>query len=139
MAGFNRFIAEVKATVETAKGQAGLADLAESLGEGIDKLQAVTLELLPRLSEDADRGLANATVYLDVFGRVTVSWIWLRQAMIAAEKLEAELIAADQNFFKGKLQAARYYIEWELPEIDPQIRILSNGNSTPFDMQNDWF
>jgi len=139
MAGFQSFVGLVKSTIEAANANAELSALGDQLAQGLQQLQTITAELLPRLAEDPDRGLANATLYLDVFGRVTVSWVWLRQALIAAEKLQGDLTEDDQNFFKGKLQAARYYIEWELPEIEPQIRLLSAGNTTPFDMQNDWF
>lgn len=45
----------------------------------------------------------------------------------------------ESSFYRGKLQAARYYLEWELPQVQPLWRILQAPNSVPFDMKNEWF
>ncbi|WP_317931092.1 acyl-CoA dehydrogenase [Halioxenophilus sp. WMMB6] len=140
LAGFSLFLKAVAATVAAATDQPDLADLAGSLARACDRLHDVTAALLPRLAEDPDRGLANASLYLDVFGRVTMSWIWLQQALAAQQGLVAAGVSeSDSNFYLGKIQAARYYIEWELPEIEPQIGLLQAGNCTPFAMQDAWF
>ena len=83
---------------------------------------------------------ANATLYLDLFGRVVVSWIWLRQALVAAEALEQSALPEEEsNFYRGKIQAARYYIQWELPQIEPQAKILTDLNPVCFEMREEWF
>jgi butyryl-CoA dehydrogenase len=103
-------------------------------------LDAVTGSLLDKMQDDVDRGMANATLYLDMFGRILVSWIWLRQAMVAADKLDIKgLHESDVNFYRGKVQAARYYIQWELPQIYYQAELLQEANPVCFDMQEAWF
>jgi alkylation response protein AidB-like acyl-CoA dehydrogenase len=37
--------------------------------------------------ENLDRGLANATLYLDAVGHAVVAWLWLEQAVVAHEAL----------------------------------------------------
>ena len=92
------------------------------------------------MARDVDRGLANATVYLDMFGRVMMAWIWLRQATRAAEGLKAASVSdADKNFYRGKIQAAEYYVTWELPQIEAQAALLAGGNTACFDMRDEWF
>jgi hypothetical protein len=39
------------------------------------------------MAENTDLSLANATVYLDLFGRVLVSWLWIKQGLGAARGL----------------------------------------------------
>ena len=87
---------------------------------------------------DPDRALANATVYLDAFGRIVAAWLWLKQAIAARRGLESGP-ASDQDFYRGKLQAARYYCQWDLPVTLPQLSLLAAVDTVPFDMQDAWF
>ncbi|WP_432474684.1 acyl-CoA dehydrogenase [Amphritea sp. HPY] len=140
MAGYNLFRDEVMATLNEAKDLEQTRSLVKGLADAITTLNEVTTSLREQLNENLDRGLANATVYLDLFGRIVASWIWLRQAIAAATGLQSEHISEQKrNFYHGKLQAARYYIEWELPAIEPQAELLKGGNSVCFDMQDNWF
>ncbi|TWX68117.1 hypothetical protein ESZ36_12450 [Colwellia demingiae] len=34
--------------------------------------------------------------------------------------LSTDLIDDEKNFYQGKIQTAKHYIEWELPEIEAQ-------------------
>ncbi len=140
MSGYKLFNAKVSATVVAANGVNRLLSMAEQLRAGLDTLNEVTDAILPKLAEDADLALANATIYLDLFGRVAISWIWLQQALVAVNALdEPDVSASDSNFYRGKLQAARFYLEWELPEIGPQASLLMELNSICYDMQDSWF
>ncbi|RLQ22390.1 acyl-CoA dehydrogenase [Seongchinamella sediminis] len=140
MAAYQLFVRAVNETLAQASGKQALQAMAASLGDALQQLDELTLALLPRLAQDPDRGLANATLYLDVFGRIVAAWIWLKQAIVAAGRLADSGLHPDEaNFYQGKLQTARYYLEWELPEIGPQIALLRDGNTAAFDMQSDWF
>ena len=46
---------------------------------------------------------------------------------------------SDADFYRGKLQAARYYIEWELPEIQHQANLLRGKSDVCLTMQDGWF
>lgn len=131
---------EIQLTIEQCQSSPRLQALAEKLAEGLGQLEKTTMMLLGGMQKDVDRGLANASLYLDVFGRVVMSWIWLQQAIKANIGLESESISPeDTAFYQGKLQSAQYYIEWELPEITHQCAILECNNQTCFDMQDEWF
>ncbi|MEH6579137.1 MAG: acyl-CoA dehydrogenase [Amphritea sp.] len=140
MAGYNLFRDEVMVTLNEAEGLEQTRSLVKGLADAIATLNEVTSSLREQLNENLDLGLANATVYLDLFGRIVASWIWLRQAIAAAKGLQAADISEEKrNFYHGKLQAARYYIEWELPAIEPQAKLLKGANAVCFDMQDNWF
>src|SRR5207248_2085301 len=125
------------ADVERAAGAPGLQDYGAELMDAAERLVATTRRLAEAAKRDVEHGLANASVYLDAFGHVVVAWMWLRQAAAAARALEKG-IAADGDFYRGKLAACRYFFRWELPRIGPQLALLDSLDSTCLETQPDW-
>ncbi|NDV90103.1 acyl-CoA dehydrogenase [Alteromonas sp. 345S023] len=70
--------------------------------------------------------LTNASCFLNVFSSCVVSWIWLRQANVAELALQATPGEMDADFYQGKLAAAEYFINWELPLVTRDIEILKS-------------
>ena len=133
------FAAAVAETVAAARRDDELRPLADALAAVMPRLAAVTATLVELQAGDPDRALANATLYLDAFGRIVVAWVWLRQALAACRGLATAASTADSDFYRGKLQAARFYVEWELPATAAQFDLLSAINSRPFEMHDEWF
>ena len=139
-AGLKLFTETVLATIEQAKNLEQVKPLTSPIAKALAELNEVTKILTNKLVSSPDLTLANATIYLDLFGRVIASWIWLKQASKAAEGLiKKSLHESDGDFYRGKLQAARYYIQWELPEIYPQAQLLKAFNDIPYQMKDEWF
>lgn len=154
-AGFGHLRAEVAATVAAARAEAVLAPLAAALETHWRLFDDTSTALLAAQAADIDRALANATAYLDVFGRVVMGWLWLRQACIAVRRLAdlgesvdggttseeagAREGASEAHFYRGKLQAARWYLAWELPAIVPLCRLLGDGDTVAYEMRDAWF
>jgi alkylation response protein AidB-like acyl-CoA dehydrogenase len=103
-----------------------------------DALASVTRRLAAATAQDAELGLANASVYLEAFGHVVVAWMWLRQGIAAARALGGAN-PADADFYAGKLSACRYFFRWELPKTAPQLALLERLDATCLDMQPAWF
>ncbi len=125
-------------TPETAK-------LAGKLTPYMGHLHDVLVHLSKVLpTEKAITLTGNAQALMNIFASIVVSWIWIRQAS-SAEQLLVNLEANDsqnadkQNFYKGKIQAAKYFIDWELPTIQRDIALLNNDNAVCTDMQAQWF
>jgi alkylation response protein AidB-like acyl-CoA dehydrogenase len=140
--GFDIFKQEVRITLQRINLTTALENLFLPVSEALDRLDKVTSQLLHDLEKEPERGLANASLYLDMFGRVTMAWIWLRQALAACRAIDdpkQALVQSDQDFYQGKLKAARFYIEWELPQTIQQADFLSNNNQLCFDMQDQFF
>ncbi len=101
------------------------------------------LETTRNLMCASDRGeselaLANASVYLEMTGHIVMAWIWLRQGLVALEKLPSAH-DADRAFYQGKLQACGYFFRWELPKIKHQNQLLNDMDRTCLEMQDEWF
>ena len=108
----------------------------------LERIERVTDKLLLVIATDPDRGLANVTVYLDMFGQVVMAWIWLKQAMIAAQRitLQAEPgVDSDDDFYRGKLHAPRYFMHWTLPQTIQKAALLDVNDSTCFTIKHGSF
>jgi butyryl-CoA dehydrogenase len=95
--------------------------------------KAIKTEQLPNM-------LANAQCFMNVFGQIVMSWIWIRQAIVAEKALSNQQVSDhDLAFYNGKIQAAKYFIHWELPAIARDFALLENMDSSCADMQTEWF
>jgi len=137
-AAYQLFRKAVDATLQEARSAEALQTLVQSFAGPLERLDAVTAQLVALQQNDPDRALANATVYLDAFGRIVAAWLWLKQAIAAGRGL-ASGRTSDQDFYRGKLQAAHYYCQWELPATLQQLSLLASVDTAPFDMQEAWF
>ena len=140
--GFDIFKQEVRITLQRASLIDELAELFDPIHEALERLDTVTAILTRKVEKEPNSGLANATVYLDMFGRVVMAWIWLRQALVAYHALnkgEAVIDASERGFYQGKLQAARFYIQWDLSATVQQSLLLEENNLVCFEMQDGWF
>lgn len=131
--------ARLMTDLKRASGKTSAA-LAAHLTTYLLKLEPVIGVIAKSLkSEQLPSALANAQCFMNVFGNIVISWMWLRQAIIAEQKLETVETESQQHFYMGKLQAAKYFIRWELPTIDRDIQLLETMDDTCADMQPEWF
>lgn len=84
-------------------------------------LTKVTQHLVGAMAADPERGLANATAYLEVTSRVVFAMLWLRQATISTRALAAGATGSNIKLYEGKRQAARFYFGFELPRTGPDV------------------
>lgn len=86
---------------------------------------------------NAEKELANATLYLDAFGHIVIAWLWLKQAVSANDALEAT--TEIDPFFSGKLAAASYFYAYELPKAVHQLSIVQSLTTICMDMRPEQF
>ena len=123
---------EIQKTIVKALAVPELAGYAGSLGAALQRIAAVTQKL--HGAGDMNKTLANASLYLEATGHAVVAWIWLQQALVAVGK-----DGVDADFYRGKLQACRYFFNWELPKVQQQLDLLESIDTTTLDMQDSWF
>ena len=138
-AGLKQLIRLIAETGARAQEYPSLTPLREPLEQLVTNLQRVTLGLLTDLAQGkVNSSLANSALYLKVFGHTVIGWRWLEQAIRAEEGL-AKGHTADVAFYKGKLQAARYFLTWEVPSCHHELAILEARDDTCLGMQDAWF
>ncbi len=59
----------------------------------------------------------NTSRLLYVLGDVVCSWLMLRQAEVALNRLGGELSEADKNFYSGKVAAAQWFVRTTMPSV----------------------
>jgi butyryl-CoA dehydrogenase len=130
-AALTAFTAAVEQTLTAARsvGDPELLLLAGELSQSVQRLVTTTERV--HSAPTAELRLANANVYLEAFGHVTIAWMWLAQAVACAGKLG--------DFYDGKRQAARYFFRAELPRTAAQFDFLDSHDATALDMADAWF
>jgi hypothetical protein len=70
---------------------------------------------------------------------VVIAWLWLMQGVVADRALADQPHDDDRKFYRGKLQALRYFFRFELPQIYAWSKLLTDLDSTSYEMNPDWF
>ncbi|MEG1041383.1 MAG: acyl-CoA dehydrogenase, partial [Pseudomonas sp.] len=138
-AGLKQLVRLIAGTCERAREFSRLDHLRTPLEQLQVRLQSVTLSLLGDLAQgQVNSALANSALYLKAFGHCVIGWRWLEQA-IRAEQGLAQGNPADHDFYQGKLQAARYFLTWEVPGCHNELALLEARDDTCLSMRDEWF
>src|SRR5690606_22085135 len=127
-AAFEAYCALLDASLARAAGTPCAAS-ADAIAERLARLREVTAWLL-RVDDPVAR-LSNASAYLEVFGHLTVAWVWLGQLLALGARAD--------DFARGKRHAARWFLRWELPRVDAWLDRLADLDDTALTMRDQWF
>ena len=135
------YLAEVRKAIRRAEAVERLKPFAEALGQALARLEGVTAHLMGiAMKGDYELFLADATLYLELFGIIAVAWQWLLQACTADQTLEkGSLTPEETDFYTGKLFACRYFFGYELPKIEGLARRLMDTDGLTIEMKNGYF
>ena len=83
----------------------------------------------------------NTTRLLIVLGDVVCGWLLQRQAEVALAQLggDAALSAADRAFYEGKVAAAQFFAQTNLPRISAEVAIAQATDLSVMDLSEDAF
>ncbi|HIZ51320.1 MAG TPA: acyl-CoA dehydrogenase [Candidatus Pseudomonas excrementavium] len=138
-AGLRQLVGLIEDSIQRAGEHASLEELRKPLEQLLQHLQTTTQALLTDLgSGKVNETLANSALYMKVFGHAVIGWRWLEQAIRAEEGL-ARGNTADEGFYRGKLQAARYFLTWEVPACHHDLNLLDARDQTCMEMRDGWF
>jgi butyryl-CoA dehydrogenase len=137
---FLLFINEIEETIGSAQQYGELRGFANDLNTTLTDLQDVTQHLITIAQQQGPEAfLADATLYLDFFSIVTIAWQWLLQGVAAQKALNNGAKKADQNFYRGKLFALRYFFAYELPKTLGLARRLLDEDRLTVEMRDEYF
>jgi|TARA_Y100000814_G_scaffold239070_1_gene183294 alkylation response protein AidB-like acyl-CoA dehydrogenase len=129
--GFNFLMEDITSDIEYASSWPELKTFTTTLMEYLSDIVKAT----KNINDARDDGrkadsLANASLYLHALGHIVVSWLWLKQSVVAFEQITKSPDTQDADFYKGKISACKYFFLYELPQIKPLIHLLSNIDTT---------
>jgi hypothetical protein len=132
-AGFKLWMGEVVKTIAESRGQRAeskeLKEYADQLEAALNTTIEVTQFLLGKAAAgEVEKAFANSFAYMELFGTVTLAWCWLQQAQVASGK--------EGNFYRGKLEAVRYFFNYELEKV-PMLAARLKRMDDVFVMPND--
>lgn len=138
--GVDILMSRIQTTLDTAQQKSSLHGLCDTFQNELTTFYETTTFLGKTLKAgESKKALANSVLYLDMMSKVVVAWLWLEMANKAVEVFSQSNDEQDKAFMSGKLQAAKYFITWELPQIQHQANLLSKLDATCLDTQVDWF
>ncbi len=109
---------EIKATITAAMEHDELKKYAGMLAKEGERLQKVTMHLMGiAATGDVERYLSDATLYMELFSINVVAWQWLKQAVVAKQKmLVTSGDSDDMTFYESKVHTMKYYFHYEVPK-----------------------
>jgi len=123
-------VKEIKRTIDECKKTDQLVFCAEILENQLNKLVRITTHLQQfALQNDYERYLADATIYMDLFGIIAVGWQWLKMGLTAQKMKEQKTGIYSDTFYLSKIHTMEFYFKYEMPKTDSMINILENGKA----------
>jgi len=130
--------AEMAKIIAQASTYDDLKPYADKLAGELKRVQDVTNALMPyAMKGDTERYLADASLFLDLFGIVVVAWQWLVQATAAKQALLTQSPQGDDlAFYEGKIHTMKFYFHYEVPKTqglatrltDPEVLTIVTEN-----------
>jgi butyryl-CoA dehydrogenase len=137
---FLLYINEVHDAIAGAREFESLKKFADQLNDSLTTLQEVTRHLISIAGQEGPEAfLADATLYLDFFGTVTIAWQWLLQGIAVRKAIDDGAKKKDLNFYEGKMFTLRYFFAYELPKTLGLAKRLTDDDALTVEMQAQHF
>ncbi len=125
---FHLLIKEISNSIEQAMTHESLVPYATLLSDKVDLAKKVVQSLMAfAVKGDYERFLADATVFMEFFGNITVAWLWLDIARSAQNAMEKVNTKYSNDFYKAKIHAMKFYFKYELPKTTSLAEVLSSN------------
>lgn len=134
------FMGEVGIAINKASSYSELKPYSDRMKLALEKLGVVTM----KLASIAGKGqpelfLADATLYLELFGLVAISWQWLLQGIAACEALSSSGQEPDSIFCQSKIHTMKYFFHYETGKIEHLSERLLEDNDITVNVLGDLF
>lgn len=123
---------EIEGFIASEAGNGRLKNERALLARGLEDANAMVGLMINDLMASAEDqrtiykvGL-NTSRLLMALGDVVCAWLLLRQAEVALAKLGGEVSAKDKAFYEGKVAAARFFAQTNLPRLSAE-RAIAEG------------
>ena len=120
-------LAEVSDTMKEASTYEELKIYVGQLEKKIELVQEVLQHLMGfAMSGDFEKYLADATIFMEFFSTIVVSWQLMKQAVAAKRVLKEGTGQYGSDFYQAKIHVLRYYFKYELPKAQACAEVLKN-------------
>jgi len=112
-----------------------MEEFIQPLAKAFKHLQQATAWVAEKSSQNPVNAGAAAVDYLDIFGLVTVGYMWAKSVKVALAEHHDE----DADFYKAKVKTGRFYMQKLLPKTGALLATLSAGSDSLMDFDESWF
>lgn len=106
------------------------------LSTALGHLQQATTWLMQNAMMKPDNAGAAATDYLQLFGFVTLGYMWARMAKVAQDKIAG---GGATPYLTTKLVTGRFFMERMLPETALHLARIQSGSATTMELAAEAF
>ena len=120
--------AEIQKSIASANSYNELKPYADILLENLGLVKKVISTLMPHaLKGNFERFLADATIFMDFLGTITIGWQWLKIATEASKTLENKGGTQPNLFYISKIHTMKFFFTYELIKTKGLAKILMNN------------
>jgi acyl-CoA dehydrogenase len=130
------FFGEVMGYCKDHGGDEAMKPYVAPLSNALGHLQQATTWLMQNAMAKPDNAGAAATDYLQLFGFVTLGYMWARMAKVALDKIAA---SGETAYLKTKLVTGRFFMERTLPETALHLARIQTGCDTTMELAAEAF
>jgi len=131
------YFAMLEAFIKANEADANMKPYIEPLKTGYARLGEAAGWLSENAPQDFNNAGAASYEMLNMFGVVSLAWMWARMAKIAMAKLEAG--EGNPDFYKRKLTLAKYWMEREIPNTAAYLERAKAGAGTLMELDEEAF
>jgi butyryl-CoA dehydrogenase len=137
---FFLYLDQVRKIITEARLNPDLEKMGAELDDALKLLENVTSHLMVQAQvKGPDVMLADAVLYLELFGIITIAWQWMVQALAVQSAMAKTTSKADAAFYQGKLYTCRYFFAYELPKISGLANRLKGEDPLTLAMPIEYF
>jgi alkylation response protein AidB-like acyl-CoA dehydrogenase len=138
------FVGEIESFVRTHADRPGLASEVAALGEAAAAVQRAVGRLLELfMAGKLDQVTMVANAFLEMMAEVTLTHLLLGAAVRAEGLLrrceEDEQSQADVDFYRGKVMAAKYFVNYVLPGVHAKLATVLGDDRSALDIPDRGF
>ena len=115
---FQLLITEMMKTISMAKEMYEIKSYAEILAAVIATYKTTLHHLLQFAKQgEVEKYLADASLFMELSGIVTLAWQWIKQAIVAQRALSGGGAEKQSTaFYESKMETMKYFFKYELPK-----------------------
>jgi len=130
------FFTEVGTFAKEHGGDEAMKPFIAPLSNGLGHLQQATTWLMQNAMMKPDNAGAAATDYLQLFGFVSLGYMWAKMAKVTLDKIAA---SGETAYLKTKLVTGRFFMERMMPETALHLARIQTGAGTTMELAADAF
>jgi alkylation response protein AidB-like acyl-CoA dehydrogenase len=130
------FFGEVAAFAKDHGADDAMKPYIAPLSTALGHLQQATTWLMQNALAKPDNAGAGATDYMQLFGLVTLGYMWARMVKVAQDKIAG---GDKTTYLTSKLVTGRFFMERMLPETSVHLARIQSGSATTMELPAEAF